>query len=233
MGTQTMIKVKELTKCYNKGSILEVKALDDVSFKIGKGEFTNIVGVSGSGKSTLLNIIGCMDRPTKGELEIDGIKIHNLQDWNLSQIRHEQIGFIFQDMFLLPNLSSIDNILLPKLPYGVSKADRKRASILMQGVGLVGRGHSKPTQLSGGQKQRVAICRALINNPSIILADEPTGNLDSKNGIEILRLLKEINEKMDTTIIIVTHDPKVDKFARRRIELFDGQIISDQSNGNK
>ncbi|MHA1166868.1 MAG: ABC transporter ATP-binding protein [Candidatus Hodarchaeales archaeon] len=222
-----LIEISGLEKIYLEGSPGEVKALRGVDLSIAQGEFVSIMGASGSGKSTLLNIIGCMDKATRGSVHIDGVDIANVPQHKLNGVRKEKIGFVFQDMFLIGTMNAIDNVLVPLIPFGISKEDRVRAADLLKKAGLEKRMHHKPGEMSGGQKQRVAVCRALINDPLIILADEPTGNLDSKTGSEIMELLRQINREKGTTIIVVTHDPRVSDYATRTIEMTDGLINND------
>lgn len=220
---KNVIKVKELTKTYKMGE-LEVQALRGVSFKIQKGEVISIMGPSGSGKSTLMNILGCLDRLTRGEYILDGENVSDLDDDQLAQIRNQKVGFVFQNFNLLSRSTALQNVELPLRYAGVTEHRAELAQKALENVGLGDRTHHKPPELSGGQQQRVAIARALINNPAIILADEPTGNLDSKSGAEIMELLLGLNKKFGTTLIIVTHDPKIAKHTARTIHIFDGLI---------
>lgn len=219
-----VIELKEVHKIFQPGKVI-VTALDNVDLAIKKGEMVAIMGPSGSGKSTLMNIIGLLDRPSSGELHLDGELVDlAMSDSKLAKLRGKKIGFVFQSFNLLPRLSALANVLVPT---GYQKTNRKqsidRARKLLDRVGLKDRLYHNPTQLSGGEKQRVAIARALVNNPEIILADEPTGNLDSKSGQEIMELLKELN-KEGKTVIIITHDPKVGDQCERTIRLLDGRI---------
>ncbi len=220
------IEFKNVSKIYKMGKI-DVTALNDVSFNIEKGEFVAIMGPSGSGKSTMLNLIGCLDAPTSGDYYLDGIDIKRFKDDNLAYIRLEKIGFVFQNFNLLTKLTALENVELPLIYAGSVKDRRKKALDALRAVGLENRKDHKPIELSGGQQQRVAIARALVNNPSIILADEPTGNLDSKSGKEIMDLLVDLNRK-GITIIMVTHDENVASYAKRVIKLKDGKIVSDE-----
>ncbi|MDV3428614.1 MAG: ABC transporter ATP-binding protein [Bacillota bacterium] len=218
-----MIRIKNLFKIYEMGED-KVYALDDLSLEIHQGEFTSIVGPSGSGKSTLMNIIGCLDTPTSGEYFLAGEEVSKLSDNRLSEIRNEKIGFVFQKFNLLPKLSALENVELPLVYLGVSAKERKRrAEEALNSVGLLSRMKHLPTEMSGGQQQRVAIARALVTDPQIILADEPTGNLDSKTGEEVLKILQELNKK-GRTVILITHDSHVAKSAKRTVEIMDGKI---------
>ncbi len=221
-----ILEVKKLSKIYGKGSN-EVRAVDDVSFSVEEGEFVAIVGASGSGKSTLLHLLGGVDRPTSGKVLIDGRDIYKMSDDALAIFRRRQIGIIYQFYNLIPILDVKENITLPQDLDGKA-VNKKRLEELIQVLGLSERTRHLPNQLSGGQQQRVSIGRALINDPAIILADEPTGNLDSKAGDEILSLLKLSNQKYHQTIIIITHDLEIAKQADRVITFEDGQIIKDE-----
>lgn len=219
-----IIKAYNLYKIYNEGLPSMVTALDNVSFGIEKGRVVAIAGPSGSGKSSLLNILGCMDSATSGRAIVDGVDITELSENELSDIRKNKIGFIFQDFLLIPTLSALENVLLPLIPDGIKKADRERAMNILEQVGLTERASHKPKELSQGEKQRVAIARALINNPSIIFADEPTGNLDTKIGNEIIQILRDLSEKTGVTVVIVSHDPMVWEKTDRLLKLQDGRI---------
>ena len=219
-----IITVDKVNKTYKNGS-LELQVLKNISFKVYKGEFLAIMGSSGSGKSTMMNILACLDSQYEGTYILDGIDISKLTENQLSEIRNKKIGFIFQSFNLLPRLSALENVELPLVYSSVPKAERhKRAAELLEMVGLKDRIHHKPNELSGGQRQRVAIARALVNNPSIILADEPTGNLDSKSEEEIIEILQELN-RTGKTIVIVTHEPNIGDIAQRKIVFKDGEII--------
>ena len=219
-----IITVDKVNKTYKNGS-LELQVLKNISFKVDKGEFLAIMGSSGSGKSTMMNILACLDSQYEGTYILDGIDISRLTENQLSEIRNKKIGFIFQSFNLLPRLSALENVELPLVYSSVSKAERhKRAAELLEMVGLKDRMHHKPNELSGGQRQRVAIARALVNDPSIILADEPTGNLDSKSEEEIIEILQELN-RTGKTIVIVTHEPNIGDIAQRKIVFKDGEII--------
>ena len=219
-----IITVDNINKTYKNGS-LELQVLKNISFKVDKGEFLAIMGSSGSGKSTMMNILGCLDNQYEGRYILDGIDISKSTENELSEIRNKKIGFIFQSFNLLPRLTALENVELPLIYSSVPKEERhKRANELLEMVGLKDRTHHRPNELSGGQRQRVAIARALVNNPSIILADEPTGNLDSKSEEEIIEILQKLN-KMGKTIVIVTHEPSIGEIAERKIIFKDGEII--------
>ena len=219
-----IITVDKVNKTYKNGS-LELQVLKNISFKVNKGEFLAIMGSSGSGKSTMMNILACLDSQYEGTYILDGIDISKLTENQLSEIRNKKIGFIFQSFNLLSRLSALENVELPLVYSSVPKAERhKRAAELLEMVGLKDRMHHKPNELSGGQRQRVAIARALVNDPSIILADEPTGNLDSKSEEEIIEILQELN-RTGKTIVIVTHEPNIGDIAQRKIVFKDGEII--------
>ena len=219
-----IITVDKVNKTYKNGS-LELQVLKNISFKVYKGEFLAIMGSSGSGKSTMMNILACLDSQYEGTYILDGIDISKLTENQLSEIRNKKIGFIFQSFNLLPRLSALENVELPLVYSSVPKAERhKRAAELLEMVGLKDRMYHKPNELSGGQRQRVAIARALVNDPSIILADEPTGNLDSKSEEEIIEILQELN-RTGKTIVIVTHEPNIGDIAQRKIVFKDGEII--------
>ena len=219
-----IITVDKINKTYKNGS-LELQVLKNISFKVDKGEFLAIMGSSGSGKSTMMNILGCLDNQYEGRYILDGIDISKSNENELSEIRNKKIGFIFQSFNLLPRLTALENVELPLVYSSIPKEERhKRANELLEMVGLKERIHHRPNELSGGQRQRVAIARALANNPSIILADEPTGNLDSKSEEEIIEILQKLN-KMGKTIVIVTHEPSIGEIAERKIVFKDGEII--------
>ena len=219
-----IITVDNVNKTYKNGS-LELQVLKNISFKVDKGEFLAIMGSSGSGKSTMMNILGCLDNQYEGKYILDGIDISKSTENELSEIRNKKIGFIFQSFNLLPRLTALENVELPLVYSSIPKEERhKRANELLEMVGLKDRTHHRPNELSGGQRQRVAIARALVNNPSIILADEPTGNLDSKSEAEIIEILQKLN-KMGKTIVIVTHEPNIGEIAQRQIVFKDGEII--------
>lgn len=222
-----VIRIENLSKIYENGP-LQVKALDHVSLTIEEGEFVAIMGASGSGKSTLMNIIGCLDRATEGEYLLDGINIKEKKDDELSHIRNANIGFVFQFFNLIARTSALRNVELPMIYAKLDRQERhQRALQLLEDVGLADRGHHLPNELSGGQKQRVAIARALANNPSILLADEPTGNLDSQSSVEIMEIFQRLNCERGTTVIVVTHEPDISQFAQRVLTFRDGKIIGD------
>lgn len=224
MAKKPIIRLKNVTKTYRMGNV-DVNAVKGVSLDISQGEFVAITGPSGSGKSTLMNMIGCLDYPTKGNIYLDGQDISTLDESDLAQIRGKKIGFVFQTFNLIPILSAAENVSLPMIFQGVPKEKRmKRAVELLTIVGLKERIHHKPNELSGGEMQRVAIARSLANDPEVILADEPTGNLDSANGKIIMETLRNLNKKEKKTIIMVTHDQNLMKYAKRIIRIRDGQI---------
>ena len=224
-----IIKLEDIVKTFTIGTV-NVHALRDVSLTIFENEFVALMGPSGSGKSTLMNILGCLDTPTSGNYVLNDQDVSSLSDNQLAEIRNQEIGFIFQTFNLLPRATALDNVALPLIYAGMGKGNRKeRAMEVLTQVELADRVKHKPNELSGGQRQRVAIARALVNNPSILLADEPTGNLDSKTSIEIMGLLEEIHGN-GNTIIIVTHEEDIAKHAHRIIRLIDGQISSDEMN---
>jgi putative ABC transport system ATP-binding protein len=218
-----VIVAKKLVKTYEMGEV-QVHALRGVSLEIGRGEVVSIMGPSGSGKSTLMNMLGCLDRPTSGDYFLDDSLVSNLSDDELAVIRNQKVGFVFQNFNLLSRSSALINVELPLRYAGVTEGRRERAAEALISVGLGDRINHRPTELSGGQQQRVALARAIINNPSIIMADEPTGNLDSKSGEEIMKLLLDMNKKIGTTLIVVTHDPEIADMTQRVINLYDGKL---------
>lgn len=221
-----MIKITNLCKSYKNGNI-EFEALKKINFCVRKGEFVAIIGPSGSGKSTLMNILGCLDRSSSGCYELDGVNMSELSDTELSIIRSEKIGFVFQSFNLLPKMNALQNVELPMIYTGIKKSERRRIAMeSLDKVGLLNRMHHKPNEMSGGQKQRVAIARALVNSPSIILADEPTGNLDTSTGEEIMALFQDLN-KEGVTILLVTHEPDISQHTKRILSFRDGLIIKD------
>ncbi|MCO4291554.1 ABC transporter ATP-binding protein [Solitalea sp. MAHUQ-68] len=226
-----LISITDIGKKYVIGSEV-IHALNSVTMTINKGEFVALMGPSGSGKSTLMNILGCLDTPTKGQYVLNGTDVSRMTDDELAEVRNKEIGFVFQTFNLLPRSSSLDNVALPLVYAGIKKEERNaRAQKALEDVGLGNRVSHKPNELSGGQRQRVAVARALVNNPSIILADEPTGNLDTKTSIEIMGLVEEIHKK-GNTIILVTHEEDIAQHAHRIIRLRDGLIEDDYLNTN-
>ena len=225
----TIISSENLSRHFKVGTVA-INALNNVSFSIKKNEFVALMGASGSGKSTLMNLIGCLDSPTSGSYNLNGTNVKEMDDNSLANIRNKEIGFIFQTFNLLPRYTALENVILPLIYAGIKKEERETiAKKALKNVGLSDRITHKPNELSGGQRQRVAIARALVNNPSIILADEPTGNLDSETSIEIMKLFQKIHQK-GNTIIVVTHEENIAKYAGRIIRLKDGIIESDTLN---
>lgn len=228
---EELIVLKDLVKNYKVGTEI-IRALRLINITIYKNEYVALMGPSGSGKSTLMNILGCLDTPTSGEYLLNGIDVSKMSDNELAEVRNKQVGFVFQTFNLLPRSSALENVMLPLVYAGLNKNKRiERAGIVMNNVGLTDRIKHKPNELSGGQRQRVAIARALVNSPAIMLADEPTGNLDSKTSIEIMGLFEEIHKK-GNTIIVVTHEADIAKYAHRIIKLNDGMVISDEKNND-
>ncbi len=227
-----LIKLQNVHKIYRLDGV-EVSAVNGISLSINQGDFVALIGPSGSGKSTAMNLVGCLDTATKGDIFLGKHNIQNLSESDLAQVRGKQIGFIFQTFNLIPSLNALDNVALPMMFQNVSRTVRKtKAQKLLEQVGLANRMHHLPNQLSGGQRQRVAIARALVNDPEIILADEPTGNLDTKTGEEIMKLLKDLN-RQGKTIILVTHNPELTKLANKIIKLKDGKIVEDVKKNSK
>ncbi|MDI6716817.1 MAG: ABC transporter ATP-binding protein [Actinomycetota bacterium] len=222
-----MIEARDIYKTYYLEGV-EINALNGVSLKINGGEFVSIMGQSGSGKSTLMHIIGCLDKPTSGSVLIDGNDVSELSENELADLRLQKIGFVFQTFNLIPRASALKNVELPLIYAGIKATERRERAIqALKSVGLGDRLYNRPSQLSGGQQQRVAIARALINNPGVILADEPTGNLDSKSGAEIMRILNSLHQQ-GRTVILVTHEAEIAEHANRLIRIFDGRIIEDR-----
>ena len=223
-----LIEIQDIYKIYNEGKESEVRALDGVSLTIDRGEFVAIVGQSGSGKSTMMNVLGCLDIPTYGTYLLDGTQVTDLSDRQLARIRNREIGFIFQGYNLIQELDALENVTLPLIYQGVSVFEREdRAMEALERVGMADRAHHKPSEMSGGQQQRVAIARAIATHPPIIMADEPTGALDSKTGQHVLEILHQLNRD-GSTIILITHDNGIAATAKRQVRLSDGRIISDQ-----
>ncbi|RLI93153.1 MAG: hypothetical protein DRO90_00020 [Candidatus Altiarchaeales archaeon] len=222
-----MIELVDVWKIYRINEI-EVPALRGLSMRIYKGEFVAVMGPSGSGKSTLMNMIGCLDVPTRGRIFLDGRDISKLEENELAQIRGKKIGFVFQKFNLMPSLTALENVMLPMTFQDIPRFQREDTAMkLLKRVGLEKRIHHKPSELSGGEQQRVAIARALANDPEVILADEPTGNLDSRMGTEIMEMLKDLNKSDGKTIVIVTHDLNLSRYAERIVHIMDGKIIED------
>ena len=222
-----LIDIQDLYKIYNEGQESEVRALDGVSLQIDRGEFVAIVGASGSGKSTMMNVLGCLDIPTHGRYDLDGTDVTSLSDRDLARIRNREIGFIFQGYNLLQDLDALDNVILPLIYRGTSIFEREEiAMAALERVGMDERAHHRPSQMSGGQQQRVAIARAIATHPNIIMADEPTGALDSKTGRHVLEILHSLHDD-GTTVILITHDNGIAATAERIVRLADGKIIAD------
>lgn len=222
----SLIEIEEISKIYNPGEN-EVRALDQVSLSIGKGEFVAIIGQSGSGKSTLMNMLGCLDTPSSGNYYLNGVDVSEMEDNELSDIRNLEIGFIFQGFNLIPNLTALANVELPLIYRGIGKKERDKLALeALKRVGLENRIHHKPNEMSGGQQQRVAIARAIAARPPLVLADEPTGNLDSGSSKEILQILKELHEN-GRTVILITHDNEIANQAKRVIRIKDGKVEAD------
>ena len=229
MNGNPIISIRDVRKEYILGN-QQIFALNGVSLSVARNEYVALMGPSGSGKSTLMNILGCLDSPSSGSYQLNGTEVAEMDEDELANVRNREIGFVFQTFNLLPRLSALENVALPLVYAGLSKAERKqRAEHVMELVSLSDRMDHKPNQLSGGQRQRVAIARALVNNPSIILADEPTGNLDTKTSYEIMRIFENINQK-GNTVILVTHEEDIARYAKRVLRLRDGKIESDLQN---
>src|ERR1700683_5605143 len=226
-GTSSVIRLEDVHKTYDLGEI-KVYALRGVTLQISTGEFVAVMGASGSGKSTLMNILGCLDKPTRGHYFLDGIDVSGMRKTELAKIRNRKLGFVFQQFNLLSRTSALENVELPTIYAGIPQEEReKRANESLNRVGLADRAHHHPSQLSGGQQQRVAIARALVNRPAILLADEPTGNLDSRTSVEIMDIMQRLNAEQGLTVIIVTHEPDIAQYAKRVIEFRDGKVRRD------
>jgi putative ABC transport system ATP-binding protein len=222
-----LLRLTDVAKVYGGGNH-EVRALDGISLTIRQGDYVAITGPSGSGKSTLLNILGCLDQPTSGEYLFEGIPVQTLDDFGLAEIRNRRIGFVFQSFNLLPKYTARKNVEIPLSYSGAGRAERReRATAALVSVGLSERVEHRPSELSGGERQRVAIARALVNRPSIILADEPTGNLDTKVGQEIMKLFEDLNAESNLTVLVITHDPAIAERCRRQIRIVDGHLVKD------
>ncbi|MCX6030399.1 MAG: ABC transporter ATP-binding protein [Chloroflexi bacterium] len=226
-----VIEIQDITKIYQMGDV-QVHALQGVSLKVCPGEILAIMGPSGSGKSTLMNIIGCLDQPTAGAYLLAGQDVSRMNDDQLADVRNKRIGFVFQSFNLLARTDAVQNVELP-LVYAGARNRRSKAEAALKVVGLADRMHHRPNELSGGQQQRVAIARALVNEPSIIMADEPTGNLDSKAGAEVMGIFQRLNEERGITVILVTHEPEIAEHTRRIVHLYDGKVLSDSPVANQ
>lgn len=228
LDKMSIIEVKNLVKIYKTGDI-ELRALDDVSFKVERGEFVCVMGPSGSGKSTMMNILGCLDVPTSGIYELDGVSVKEQDKAGLADIRNKELGFVFQGFNLLPRVDAVENVELPLLYRGIKGSERRKLAIkALERVGLGERLHHRPAQMSGGQQQRVAIARAIVGNAPIILADEPTGNLDTKTTVEIMNIFTDLNNQ-GITVILVTHEPDIATWSQRVLRFRDGKLIADET----
>jgi len=229
MSDRSLIEIRDITKTYRMGGDIEVHALRGVSLQLDEGELLSIMGPSGSGKSTLMNVLGCLDQPTSGEYYLSGVDVKALNDNALAEIRNRKIGFVFQTFNLLSRTTALQNVELPLIYRGAGGRERRRlATDALEMVGLRDRIGHRPNELSGGEQQRVAIARALATRPDIILADEPTGNLDSRSGAEIMAILQRLNHEMGITVVFVTHDPDIAAHTRRIVRLLDGRIVADE-----
>ena len=229
MSDRSLIEIRDITKTYRMGGDIEVHALRGVSLQVDEGELLSIMGPSGSGKSTLMNVLGCLDQPTSGEYYLDGVAVKALNDDALAEIRNRKIGFVFQTFNLLSRTTALQNVELPLIYRGASGRERRRRAT--EALGMVGLGDRighRPNELSGGEQQRVAIARALATQPDIILADEPTGNLDSRSGAELVAIFQRLNHEMGITVIFVTHDPDIAAHTRRIVRLLDGRVVADE-----
>ena len=227
MNDDVVVKVKDLVRIYKLGKV-EIPAVKGISFEVRKGEFVSIMGPSGCGKSTLMNLIGCLDHPTSGSVYLDSLEVSKFGDRELASIRNKKMGFVFQTFNLLPRLNALENVEIPLIYSGVRGKEREvKSNKILSSMGLLDRAKHRPAELSGGEQQRIAIARALINSPSIILADEPTGNLDSKTGEEIMTIFQKIN-RGGATIIMVTHELDIARHSKRAIHLKDGQVVKDK-----
>jgi putative ABC transport system ATP-binding protein len=229
MSDRSLIEIRDITKTYRMGGDIEVHALRGVSLQVDAGELLSIMGPSGSGKSTMMNVLGCLDQPTSGEYYLDGVDVKKLNDNALAEIRNRKIGFVFQTFNLLPRTTALQNVELPLVYRGINGRERRRrVTEALEMVGLADRIHHRPNELSGGEQQRVAIARALATQPDIILADEPTGNLDSRAGAEITAIFQRLNREMGITVVFVTHDADIAAHTRRIVQLLDGKIVADE-----
>jgi putative ABC transport system ATP-binding protein len=228
MSGKALIEVRDITKIYQMGD-MQVHALRGVSLQLGEGELLSIMGPSGSGKSTMMNVLGCLDQPTSGVYYLGGVDVGALSDDALAEIRNKKIGFVFQTFNLLPRTTALQNVELPLIYRGIGGRERRQQAIeALDKVGLEDRIHHRPNELSGGQQQRVAIARALVSAPDIILADEPTGNLDSRSGAEIMAIFQQLNRETGITVVFVTHDAEISAHTRRIVRLYDGRVVADE-----